>query len=260
MDVLGYSTGPIACRAAFTSDFAVPAAMPIHRLVNNVERERPQMDIRPGMRHKYMPVRSEPATGAHLVGGRYLFDSYDDVVDYVRFTSTELEFEPGVKFWDRPFFLGVEKHAWHVAGAHDFTPMGSRHYVNRLERFSYSGADAESRLAAVWPKVRDTAEAQGLASVWLLFQPDQHQIAILTVADRVPGADDADVAKRSVAALECSASLARLLPPELPLHKVFDRTSLNLTLWLPWSRAAGGAHSAFPAFPVYPLPDGLDPQ
>ena len=83
MEILGYETGPIACQAAFTSDFAVPTDMPVQQLVNNVENERPSMDGRPGMRHKYMPLRFDPATGAHQVGGRYLFDSWDDVVDYI---------------------------------------------------------------------------------------------------------------------------------------------------------------------------------
>jgi NADPH2:quinone reductase len=260
MHVLGYDTGPIKCRAAFTSDFAVPADMPIQQLVNNVENERPSMDIRPGMRHKYMPLRFDPATGAHLVGGRYLFDNWDDVVDYVRFTSTELEFEPGVKFWDRRFFLGIDKHAWHVVGAQDFTPMAGTHYVNRLERFSYTGADAQNRLAEAWSKIGEAAETQGLASAWLLVQPDEHQIGIVTVADRVKGSDDADTASQSLAALEHSTSLARFLPRELAPDKVFDRTSLNLSLWLPWSRDAGGASSAFPTFPVHPLPDAAAPS
>ena len=246
MEILGYETGPIACQAAFTSDFAVPTDMPVQQLVNNVEKERPSMDGRPGMRHKYMPLRFDPATGAHQVGGRYLFDSWDDVVDYVRFTSEELEFEPGVKFWDRPFFLGVDKHAWHVTGAHDFAPMASTHYVNRLERFAYTSDDVAGRLATVWPMIREAAQAQGLASAWLLFQPEERQIGIVTVAAKVPGADDADTASRSLTALENAESLCRFLPRELAPRKVFDRTSLNLSLWLPRSRSAGGAPSAFP--------------
>jgi NADPH:quinone reductase len=258
MQILGYDTGPVRCRAAFTSDFAVPADVTIQQLVNNVEGERPSMDVRRGMRHKYLPLRFDPATGAHLVGGRYLFDGWDDVVDYVRFTSSELEFEPGVKFWDRSSFVGVDKHAWHVVGAHDFTPMAGTHYVNRLERFSYTGADVHGRLAAVWPTVCEAAATQRLASAWLLFQPDEHQIGIVTVADCVQGSDDADTASRSLAALEHSKSLARFLPRELAPDKVFDRTSLNLSLWLPWSRDAGGAPAAFPTFPVHPIPDATD--
>lgn len=255
MEILGYDSGPIPCRAAFTSDFAVPADMPVQQLVNNVENERPSMDIRPGMRHKYMPLRFDPATRAHLVGGRYLFDSWDDVMNYLRFTSTELEFEPGVKFWDRPFFSGVDKHAWHVVGAHDFVPLPT-HYVSRLERFTYTGAGVADRLAGAWPTIRDAAAAQGLASAWLLVQPNEDQIGIVTVAARVASADDTDTASRSLATLEHSDSLAQLLPRELAPHKVFDRTSLNLSLWLPWSRNAGGVPSAFPTFPVHPLPEG----
>jgi hypothetical protein len=258
MDILGYDTGPIACRAAFTADFAVPTDMPIQHLVNIIENERPSMDVRPGMRHKYTPLRFDPATGAHQVGGRYLFDRWDNVVDYVRFTS-ELEFEPGVTFWDRPFFVNVDKHAWHVTGAHDFTPMATTHYVNRLERFTYTGGNPADRLVDAWPLICEAAEAQGLASTWLLFQPDDRQIGIVTIAAKVAGADDADAASRSLAALDHAESLSRHLPRELALLTLFDRTSLNLSLWLPQSRSAGGAPSAFPTFPVHPLPQADAP-
>ena len=98
------------------------------------------------------------------------------------------------------------------------------------------------------------AEAQGLASTWLLFQPDERQIGIVTVAARVAATGDADAASRSLAALKHTESLSRHLPRELALLKLFDRTSLNLSLWLPQSRSAGGAPSAFPTFPVHPLP------
>jgi hypothetical protein len=107
MDIRGYGTGPITADAAFTSDFAIPDDIPMQHLVDMVEIERRSMDVRPGMRHKYMPLRFDPASGARQVGGRYLFDSWHDAVDYNTFTSEDLEFEPGVKFWDRPFFLGV---------------------------------------------------------------------------------------------------------------------------------------------------------
>ena len=103
MHIRGYETSIIQADAAFTSDFAIPDDIPIQRLVNMLEIERRSMDIRPGMRHKYTPLRFDPATGAHQVGGRYLFDTWENVVDYNEFTSKELEFEPGVKFWDRPF-------------------------------------------------------------------------------------------------------------------------------------------------------------
>ena len=137
MNVIGYETGPIACKAAFTADFDMAATLSLQQIVTKLEIDRKKMDVRPGMRHKYTPLRFDPATGIHQMGGRYLFETWEDAVDYHRFT-TELELEPGMKFWDRPFFIGVDKHAWHVIGAYDFAPMAT-HYANRFERFAYAG-------------------------------------------------------------------------------------------------------------------------
>lgn len=253
MDIRGYRAGPVTADAAFTSDFAIPDGIPMQRLVDMVEIERKSMDVRPGMRHKYLPLRFDPATGAREVGGRYLFDSWENAVDYNTFTE-ELEFEPGVKFWDRPFFIGVDRHIWRCTGAHDFTPLATTHYTNRLERWTYRAAHVEPVLEQVWPTVRDDAARRGLASVWLLFQPEEKQVGILTVADKVEGRDQADAASRSVTALEHAESVGRVLPAKLGLEKVFDRTSVILAMWLPQSRLAGGAPSAFPTKPVHPLP------
>jgi hypothetical protein len=254
MGIRGYETGPITADAAFTSDFAIPDDISMQHLVNMVEIERRSMDVRPGMRHKYMPLRFDPATGARQTGGRYLFGTWQDAVGYNTFTSEELEFEPGVKFWDRPFFLGVDRRIWRVTGAHDFTPLATTHYTNRFERWTYTGENVERLLEQGWPAVRGNAERQGLASVWLLFQPEQKQIGILTVAAKAAGRDPADAASRSVSALEQTESVGRFLPAELGVEKVFDRSSLILAMWLPQSRLAGGAPSAYPAAPVHPLP------
>ena len=254
MDIRGYGTGPITVDAAFTSDFAIPDDISMQNLVDMVEIERRSMDVRPGMRHKYTPLRFDPATGARQVGGRYLFDTWETAVDYNTFTSEELEFEPGVKFWDRPFFLGVDRHSWRVTGAHDFTPLATTHYTCRFERWLYTGGNAERLLAPVWPTVCENAERHGLASVWLLFQPEEEQIGIVTVAAKADGCDPADAAARSITALEQAESVGRFLPAELGVEKVFDRTSLILAMWLPQSRLAGGAPSAYPAASIHPLP------
>jgi hypothetical protein len=259
MDIRGYGTGPITADAAFTSDFAIPDDIPMQHLVDMVEIERRSMDVRPGMRHKYMPLRFDPASGARQVGGRYLFDSWHDAVDYNTFTSEDLEFEPGVKFWDRPFFLGVDRHVWRVTGAHDFAPLAT-HFVNRLERWTYTGGNPERLLDAAWPTIRENGAWQGLASVWLMFQPEEEQIGILTVAAKTDGGDPADVAARSLTALERAESMGQFLPAELGGEKVFDRTSLILSMWLPRSRLAGGAPSTFPAAPVHPLPKVAEQQ
>lgn len=254
MNIRGYPTGQIQAEAAFTADFSIPDDIPLQRLTDMVEIERRTMDIRPGMRHKYTPLRFDPATGVRQVGGRYIFDTWENVLDYDRFTSSELEFEPGVKFWDRPFFLNVDRHNWRLAGAHDFTPMATTHHVNRLERWTYRDGDAASALAAVWPAVRADAEARGLASVWLMFQPEERQIGILTVAARLPDDDLGEATSRALTRLERTESLGRFIPGELGAEKVFDRTSLIFTTWLPQSRLAGGDPVSYPASPPMPLP------
>jgi hypothetical protein len=153
MNIIGYETGPIACKAAFTADFDMAAALPLQQIVTNLEVGRKIMDVRPGMRHKYTPLRFDPVTGVHQIGGRYLFETWENVTDYLRFTSEELELEPGVKFWDRPFFIGVDKHAWHVIGAHDFTPMAT-HYANRL---------SASHIRATYRRTTSTHSGRGFA-------------------------------------------------------------------------------------------------
>jgi hypothetical protein len=253
MNVVGYETGLIACKAAFTADFDMAAALSLQQIVTNIEVGRKIMDVRQGMRHKYTPLRFDPATGAHQIGGRYLFETWENVVDYLRFTSEELELEPGVKFWDRPFFIGVDKHAWHVIGAYDFAPMAT-HYANRFERFAYTGEISTNDLHALWPQLRDAAERANLASVWLLLQPDERQIGLLTVIAQMTGDDAAERASKSIAALERMDSLSKYFTQPMQAQKYFDRTSLILSLWLPWSRRAGGDPAAFPTFPVHPLP------
>ncbi len=253
MSVEGYETGPITCQAAFIADFDVSPQISIAELLANMERGRKSMDVRPGMRSKYVPLRFDPATGAHQIGGRYLFDTWENVVDYMKFTTEELELEPGVKFWNRPFFSNIDKRAWRVVGAHDFTPL-STHYASRFERFACDPTTSTANLKAAWPGVCKAARDIGLASVWLLIQPDERQIGILTVSMKLPGTEEAERASRSIVDLEQTQSLINRVSGHTTLRRLFDRTSLNLALWLPQSRRLGGDPSIFPVYPVHPLP------
>ncbi|MET8829033.1 hypothetical protein ABZX40_16170 [Streptomyces sp. NPDC004610] len=252
MDIRGYETGPIKAEAAFTSDFPLDDRYSTQTIVDMLERERPNMDIRPGMRHKYTPLRFDPATGVKYIGGRYLFDTWENVLDYDHFTNEELFPEPGVKFWSR--FPGVDKHYWKVTGAHDFKPMATAHHINRFERYSFGGDDVEALLAQAWPAIRDEAERQGLSSVWLMFQPSERQIGILTVAEKSADTDPATAVSQGLERLERLAPFGRLLPGALDTEQLMDRTSLIISSWLPESRALGGAHSSFDVSPPHPAP------
>lgn len=72
MDRRGYETGRVMADAAFTSDFAIPDDIGMRHLVDMVEIERRSMDVRPGIRHKYAPLRFDPATGAPNGGEAHL--------------------------------------------------------------------------------------------------------------------------------------------------------------------------------------------
>lgn len=257
MDIRDYPTGRIAAEAAFTSDFDLPGDLSVQQIAGLAEGDRPAMDGRPGMHHKYLPLRTDEALGVNQVGGRYLFDTWENAVAYGRFTD-ELELEPGVTFWNRPFFSHVDRHVWRVAGAHDLRPLASAHHVSRLERWAYPGQEGADRvLEGVWPAVLEESSAHGLASVWLLHQPDERQMGLLRV-----GTADSTSAKAAVqdalAALErLDAGEAGRAGGELGARKVFDRTSLNLSLWLPLSRKAGGAASSHPFAALYAGPQAL---
>ncbi|UFS95284.1 hypothetical protein [Nocardia huaxiensis] len=251
VDIRGYEVGPIAAEAAFTSDFAVAAEVSMPDLVNYQEVERRVMDERPGMLMKYMPAGYSPVTGEVLTGGRYLFDTWDSVREYRRFTTEELEFEPGVKFWDRLFFLGVDRHIWRVAGAHNFTPL-TEHAVDRFERYTYTGGDPRPELERAWPAMRDAAEESGLGGAWLLYQPEENQIAIHTIAGRVTSGEPETAAEASLAAIAGKPPLGAHLPAALRAEKIFDRSEMIVSLWLPRSRRVGGRPTANPMTP--PLP------
>ncbi|MCL6238492.1 MULTISPECIES: hypothetical protein [Acinetobacter] len=259
MAILNYETGPIQAEAAFTSDFPVASEIKMHDLVNMQEIERRSMDVRPGMRHKYMPLGFDRFSGALWTGGRYLFDTWENVKDYERFTSEELEFEPNVKFWSRPFFLNVQRYIWRVAGAHDFKPLATSHHVVRFERFSTQHDQLDQLLKEVWPTLREQAQALGLSSAWLMFNQDEKQVSIVTVAAKVDTGNAAEDSIKALAKLESMSSLSELLPSELKLTPLFDRTNPILAQWLPLSRVAGGEPSAHPMSPPLAAPT-VEPQ
>lgn len=252
MTVLGYEVGPIACKAAFVSDFEVATEIPIDVLVTKIDEDRRTMAVGSGMHAKYMPLRFDPATGAHQIGGRYLFETLADAEAYMRFTEG-LEFEPGVKFWERRIFSKIDKGTWHAVGAEDFEPLQT-HYANRFERFRCDAPLRSEAMVSLWPAIRDAAQAQGLASVWLLMRPETREIGLVTAIKQsvVAGEADADAASRTLAALAAQPSLSRLLP--IPGSIMFDRTSLNLSIWLPRSDRLGGEAAIFPTYPVHARP------
>lgn len=260
MTVLGYGVGEITAAAAMTSDLELPFDLPFHKLNDYVELERRTMDVHPGMNRKYTPIKYDPVTGTPFCGGRYLFDTWENVGKYFDWTLNELEFESGVKFWNRGMFRNVDKHIWKVIGAHDFTSVET-HGVNRFERWHYTAdsADAARMLVALWPQLREKARQEGLGSIWLLDQPQEKQVAIMISGSSAREDNDVPAVQRALDALADMASFGLLLPDGLGLTHVFNRTTVIFSTWLPLSRQKKGAPAINPTSPPLPFP-GVEPQ
>ena len=90
MDVRGYPTGPIDRKAPSPpKSICRPSSKP-GPLNTVAEADRPHLVDQPGMRHKYLPLRHDPATGALSSGGRYLFRHYEDATKYRDFLEAKV--------------------------------------------------------------------------------------------------------------------------------------------------------------------------
>jgi hypothetical protein len=125
------------------------------------------------MRHKYLPLRHDPATGAISSGGRYLFREYEDATKYRDFLEAKVFPGEQTSFWKRPFFINAIRFAWRVAGAHDLAPI-------RFERYSVLSAQFEARLPELYPAFLGAARRLDLAHVSLMFQPEQKLVGVVT--------------------------------------------------------------------------------
>src|SRR6516164_3144588 len=135
MDVRGYPTGPIDAKGAFTSEIDLSPIIKPGPLNTVAEADRPHIVDQPGMRHKYLPLRHDPATGAISSGGRYLFRGYEDATKFRDFLEAKVFPSEQTTFWKRPFFISTVRFAWCVTGAHDLAPI-TTHDLNRFERYS----------------------------------------------------------------------------------------------------------------------------
>jgi hypothetical protein len=239
--------GPIDAKGAVTVDFGLPGKIPLDRVIPAIERDRMIMAARPGFRQKHLPIRPDPDTGNVLSGGRYLFNTVEDAEQYRSWAQNDFIVD-GVKFFERPSFIDPVAYVWTVVGAQNWADYSS-HAVIRSERWRYvHGLD--HGLEQTWPRICKEAEARGLASVWLLHNEAEHLAGLVSIARHTePGhADDT-----SVRALETSPSLGTLFE-EPRCVKVFDRTSLVLTIWFPVAEGSSDVPALWPNSPPMPAP------
>jgi hypothetical protein len=167
MDVRGYSTGPIDAKGAFTSEIDLPPMIKPGPLNTLAEADRLHLVSQPGMRHKYLPLRHDPATGAISSGGRYLFRGYEDATKYRDFLEAKVFPSEQTTFWKRPFFFNTVRFAWCVTGAYDLAPI-TTHDLTRFERYSVPNGNFEARLPDLFPAFVEAARRLNLAHVSLI--------------------------------------------------------------------------------------------
>jgi hypothetical protein len=254
MDVPGYPIGPIDAKGAFTSEIDLTPAIKPGPLNTLAETDRPHLVDQPGMRHKYLPLRYDPATGAITSGGRYLFRSYDDATKYRDFLEAKVFPGEQTTFWKRPVFINTVRFAWRVIGAHDLSPI-TRHVLNRFERFSVPDAEFGARLPELYPAFLEAAQRLDLGHVSLMFQPEHNLVGVVTAAAREGSqAPRLETVRLYTDALALRGSVSEAHLIGLGAQKIFDQTSLNLAVWLPLSQQIGGAPAIWPNSPPIPLP------
>jgi len=250
--IKGYEIGEIKAEAAFTADLILDERVTdIAVAVNQQNMSRREMDLRKGMYIKYVPYHPHPVTGQIMVGGRYLFDTWENAMAYEDWTTNVYEVgNPPQTFWKAPMWKKVDVWAWRVVGACSFSHPET-HGLHRLQRWSYEGSNIEDELRQLYPTIRDAAQARGAAAVWLLYQPDDKLVSILTVM-KAPETLTTESVYDAIENLAAQPSLGSLLPSKLRPRSIFDRSSVNLAVWTPVSRAAGGAEQFTPLAPVLP--------
>src|SRR5215467_1535015 len=124
---------------AFTCDFAISKNVSPLDIVPMIERDRTFQSARPGFLRKFIPLLIDPASGNFLSGGRYLFRTAQDALQYQIWLWRDFVLD-GVAFFDRPAFLNPECHTWDVVGVADLVPYDEHQVVMRTERFRVPAA------------------------------------------------------------------------------------------------------------------------
>lgn len=255
-DITAVAAPDVAAEGGFSCDFQVdPNQVPFDTLAPVIERDRIYMALQPGMLHKHIPIRPDPATQTIFGGGRYLFDTFENAKDYKDFVSNRFILD-GTNFFDRPGFLNPDCDAWSAIGAHDFGDIHDSQIVLRTERWAVPAANQRPLLKDRWPAVRAEAERRGLTSVWLLYNKQERLVSLVYFANRI-GPDTGALDPVSLAVLEASPPLGGLFSDQ-QWAKTFDRTMWTLTIWFPTVYPDQGEPSLWPNSPPLPEPGPTD--
>ena len=251
MSADSYGPGPIPVEGAVFDDFRLTDHLPPDQAPGVIERDRLIMSARPGFNRKLLPLRVEPDTGTAYCGGRYLLDTYENAIAFADWCRDDFEID-GVLILERPDFADVSAHVFRVIGAHDFKDLSTRQIAYRTEIWDAARNFNEAKLEGGWSSLRDRAEEDGRSALWLMFNDETRQLAMVTVWDRVgePQTDDLDFV--TLRAVEAAPSYGAELEAAGGLTKSFDRSHWVFTIWFPNDDAA--RPSLWPNSPPLPSP------
>ncbi|GKU06293.1 hypothetical protein FLAG1_09919 [Fusarium langsethiae] len=158
--VLGYQVGEIQAKEAFTSEITfAKAGLALQNIINSQYSQSLEMMKPPGMQLKYLPIRFDVVTGKLLTGGAYLFDRWEEAINYSHWTANEYDIdEEGTNFWSQPDFNSPVRFAWKVIGAYNFAPI-ENHVIGHFQLWSCTANNIEAYLHAVYPRTKTFAEA-----------------------------------------------------------------------------------------------------
>jgi hypothetical protein len=209
------------------------------------------MAERPGMLHKHIPIRIDLTTGNLLAGGRYLFDTAANAEAYKSYVENfTLD---GVRFFEWPYFLNHDCHAWSVIGAHDFGDIHDVQVIVRTERWAVPIENQRRLLRQQWPAIRAEAQGRGLTSVWLLYNRQEQLVTLVYFANRIVPKNPLVPDFVSLEALEIAQPLGHIFDDQNWM-KTFDRTQWVLTIWFPFLIGDHGEPSLWPHSPPLPEP------
>ena len=186
-------------------------------------------------------------------GGRYLFDTAEHAREYRDWVFNNYVLD-GVLFLKRSYFLNPECHAWTVIGAHDFGDIHSSQIVLRTERWSLPNARQPAWvLEQKFDAILAAAQARGLTSVWLLYDPEEALASLVYFAGR---AGPSDPRMPDLASLSVLADAPRLgeIFDDQGWKRTFDRTQWVLTIWFPFALGDRGEPAFWPNTPPFVLP------
>lgn len=244
--------GNLAAEGAFTCDFGLSPNLPLDRVGPTIERDRMYQAARPGFQRKLIPLGIDFTTGGLRSGGRYLFASRDDADDYKVWVENEFVLD-GVKFFDRPDFVGPDCHAWSVIAAHDLGDLHTAQVVLRTERWSVPEDNQRTLLKERWPAILTEAGQQRLMGVWLLYNKQERLVSLVYFADRVAPKDPFSPDFASLFTLQFAPPLGEIFDDQ-GWTRAFDRTQWVLSIWFPFVLGDRGEPSLWPNSPPFPEP------